>query len=857
MNYKDTTKDQWSANDYADFYRYEWGINVVPSNGCQLFKGDKVPPEHTPEAWREWTDKPIPLELHEKWKEGKKFDQGLMRVTGPVWHKEELKNYKYCSVDSDNSLAMTEFMVNGPIENSEKHVIEMHLGTSSKCHWEFYIKKDAILTGKASDARNPELEDKFTNNKAPNFEVKIGNGVMFGAPSMHPDGTKYEFLGKNIPVLIDGDKLQLKIKSICKKYNLISGDGEIKVKDLVQSGVIIQEGQDRSGGVLRFVDSLCRRLSPLYLPEDYFVNAAFWFYKTHAAPGYTDEKIRETAIQAVKWVSNQIQEENNTKYQKIISGRLEDGLSGDCYWLVLYMIKNLKIINKAKIHTTLTNWFLKVAKTAMDLKNDELYDNVGLVDGSSMFKDVIKSVFNNEDVISSLKELAREYGRLKERITVSKDQHMEAAIYLMERYHVRKHGLDGKLIYFNDIHYDRSSEAFLMREAMHMMIRTKKSDLKEVLNYIENDSQLITLFEMTQHTHIICLLNGTYNIKTGEFSTIFSPDYYIFDQIPYNYDNMKPFDTIKNFVNEMIPDEKDRQFYFDFGSTCFHPYNGIYFQLGLVGPPGTGKTQLCKLNSKLFNEDTMVFDPTIQAIADDATTRKDTALGRLIVDGDMHDTGIKTVSNLKREISQENFTDRSVYEHSGKYRPSSRIMFSANSLYEISNKDDASAIYDRTKLIKFNKKIRFTIQDKKEFVQNMIPNEEYDGYVTFLLHNASDIWDRQDTKYTLNPDEARDIWNETGNHVKQFYEKYIIRVVGSNVKAFDVRIAWDNFAIKKNIQKSLTSMEFYNMFEEVSGLEKMKVWKDQTMPWGYYGIRIKTEDEIRVEEQAHLESSQG
>ena len=307
----------------------------------------------------------------------------------------------------------------------------------------------------------------------------------------------------------------------------------------------------------------------------------------------------------------------------------------------------------------------------------------------------------------------------------------------------------------------------------------------------------------------------------------------------------------------MIPDEKDRQFFYDFSSICCHPFNGIYFQLGLVGPPGTGKTQLNILTSWLFDDD-KVYDPTIQNIADDNTTRKDTALGRLIIDGDMHETGIKTISNLKRMISQEAFTDRSIYDHSEKYHPTSRIMFSANSLYEISNPDDAEAIYDRTKLIKFVDKIRYTSEDKKDFVKNMIPTEEYDGYVTFLLQNASNIWERQDTKFTLNPGEARDIWNELGNHVKRFYDKYVIRDAHCNVKGAELRMTWEEFAIKNNIQKVLTSVEFYKMFEEVSGLEKTNVWykESNSSVWGYHGIRIKSEEEIIEEEQQRLKEQE-
>lgn len=101
---------------------------------------------------------------------------------------------------------------------------------------------------------------------------------------------------------------------------------------------------------------------------------------------------------------------------------------------------------------------------------------------------------------------------------------------MVERFNVKRHGLDGRLIYFNEIHYDDKTESFLNRHIQQLMIRPKNTDFKEVYNKIKIESQIITLAEMRLHSHMICLLNGTYNIKTREFSHSFSPDYYILDR---------------------------------------------------------------------------------------------------------------------------------------------------------------------------------------------------------------------------------------------------------------------------------------------------------------------------------------
>lgn len=854
-DYSIIPREQWSSNDYADFYRYTWGVNCVPSNGCQMFKGGDIPHGNLPEPWKDWTDKPIPLELHNKWKKENKFDKGIMRITGPVWHNEKFKDYIYVSFDSDNSCATEEFIPGGPIDNSQKGVIEMHLGTSGKCHWEFFVSKNTTLKPKATDANNPDLKDDIDNDKIPSFEIKTGNGVMFGAPSKHPDGTNYEFLGLNIPKLMDGDKIQEKVEAVYKKYDMITNDttnNKITVSDMVQPGVVIHEGHNRSQGILSFVDSISKRLSPLQLEDNFFLEAALWFAKNHTSPGYSEDKIRSITTQAIEFIKKQRVQEDDMTYKRLLYGEIEDDVTTDCIWLIMHMINKLKIINKSEIISKITSWFLRVLEKKVKYKDDERYKSIS---ASFKFDIIIKNVFNNVDVIESLKKLAVMYGTMKESILLTKDQHLEAAIYIVERYNVKRHGLDGRLIYFNEIHYDDKTEAFLNRQIQHLMIRPRNVDLKEVYNAIKNESPLITLEEIQKHSHMVCLLNGTYNIKTREFSTIFSPDYYIFDQIPYNYGGTQPYPEIKKFITTLIPEESDRAFYYDFTSTCFHPYNGINFQLGLVGPAGTGKTELNRLAGKCFNDD-RVHGATVQRISDDATIRVDVSFGRLNIDGDMTDMGISQISNTKKFISQEVFTDRPIYNHSDKYRPSSRLMFSANSLYEISNKDDADAIYDRSKIIKILKKFRHTTQDIKNYIDNEIPKQEFDGYVTFLLHNASDMWERQDTKYKLDPTEARDIWNETGNHILQFIKKYLVKDARSTVKSLDIYNKWEEHVIHSNIDKVVSTVEFYHILEERTGRVKEKVRlhddSNSNMVWGYYGLRLRTDDEISSRDQTHL-----
>jgi hypothetical protein len=83
----------------ADYWRYEVGVSVIPANTRQ---------EVTYIQWSQWQDKPIPEELHNRWKEEGAFSNGMAVLLGRVWHKSDLVNYYLIGIDADNKKAIEE-----------------------------------------------------------------------------------------------------------------------------------------------------------------------------------------------------------------------------------------------------------------------------------------------------------------------------------------------------------------------------------------------------------------------------------------------------------------------------------------------------------------------------------------------------------------------------------------------------------------------------------------------------------------------------------------------------------------------------------------------------------------------------
>jgi hypothetical protein len=72
-------------NGWADFWRYDIGVNVIPWNKG---KDDIGVDRSRRVSWERWQNEPIPQELHDHWKRDDMFKDGIARIPGICWHKK-------------------------------------------------------------------------------------------------------------------------------------------------------------------------------------------------------------------------------------------------------------------------------------------------------------------------------------------------------------------------------------------------------------------------------------------------------------------------------------------------------------------------------------------------------------------------------------------------------------------------------------------------------------------------------------------------------------------------------------------------------------------------------------------------
>ena len=274
------------------------------------------------------------------------------------------------------------------------------------------------------------------------------------------------------------------------------------------------------------------------------------------------------------------------------------------------------------------------------------------------------------------------------------------------------------------------------------------------------------------------------------------------------------------------------------------PYNGIEFLLFVHGLGGSGKGQLADLAELVYGDDN-VENATLQTISSDATVRKDIAYKMLNIDTDMKHDVTPELSIVKKIGTQDKMTDRSIYEHGTKYRPSFRYASMTNALFEMPDDRDAEPIYDRSHIIKLHKRFRGTADEIKN-VFKIIPNleDELDAFMTYLCDNAKWIHDNQKIHFYQDASTTKKLWNQVGNQIKKFSSIWIEHGSKNKVPSTDVYQSWLDYAKENNLTDGGRNT-FQETFGKINAVTATAIRISPTETfWGYQGIRLRTKEEV-------------
>ena len=307
-------------NEWADYWRYEVGVNVIPAN--TKYKTTSI-------HWQKWQNVPIPEDLHVYWKDNNVFElEGMAVMLGNILHNKKKKDLSLFCIDLDNKKAVESFSKDWDKVKSNT-LCEWHDDNPNKIHVYGYSHK--IIPNKSSDRHDSELSDKIDKNEVPAFEVKgdASHGIMFCTPSMHAKGKPYH-TGECIePKIMDG--IEDRINDICKEHGLVYLDangqhghgldttdskwyeksvsrGErgylVPMEELYDDKIQVNEGHNRSLALLRWADSVAAQTKGL--TQNVLVQLVMAKNQTMCSPPYPESKAASIAKQAFAFVEKDI-----------------------------------------------------------------------------------------------------------------------------------------------------------------------------------------------------------------------------------------------------------------------------------------------------------------------------------------------------------------------------------------------------------------------------------------------------------------------------------------------------------------------------------------------------------------------
>ena len=221
------------SNEWADFWRNDVGVNVIPANTAE--KTTDILWTNDPRG--NWQTEPIPQEVHDGWKNRGMFEKGMAIVCGQVFHNEQFKGMWLNAIDCDNKEGTNAMCPSGVEFIAKGTLVEQH-ANPDKCHIFFYTDK-------------PLKNRLLVDGQEIKIEIKsAGKNILYCAGGVHKDGSLIDIVGTKKIKIVDTEKLQKKLDDILGVQEI-----KLKIKDSTTKATNAEakekvEGSDRQGWIL-------------------------------------------------------------------------------------------------------------------------------------------------------------------------------------------------------------------------------------------------------------------------------------------------------------------------------------------------------------------------------------------------------------------------------------------------------------------------------------------------------------------------------------------------------------------------------------------------------------------------------
>ncbi len=359
----------------------------------------------------------------------------------------------------------------------------------------------------------------------------------------------------------------------------------------------------------------------------------------------------------------------------------------------------------------------------------------------------------------------------------------------------------------------------IVRETIEMIRRTTPADRKEFDSNIE----------------WLSLQNGLINLRTGEFKA-HDPTLLTLLQLPIMYNPDADFSKskINQFLNEILPDENDRNSVIDFFTYCLWRDYPIHKALMMVGSGRNGKSTLNNILIALLGREN-VSDVNLR----DLDTHRFMAAelyGKLANIGpDLKSKLLEDVGNFKALTGNDFITVEKKGRDPFKMRNFAKFIYATNRIPD--TLDDTDAFFARWIIINFRR--QFLDNANTHLLEELTTPEELAAFFSMLRANVPNILKNGIRQSDRTIAETYDKYMASADPIRLFIERFLRLDPGTHTRKSEVYEAYTKFAEKLGL--GIESDETFSRRlkkhgyqdaqkrEENDKSKRYRVWKDMKL----------------------------
>jgi P4 family phage/plasmid primase-like protien len=289
-----TVKENISVNEWADFWRNQSGVNVIPATNLHDNPELCKKPFWTDSdgnqnwiAWSKYQTEPISQEEHDDWKNNNAFKDGMAIICGKVFHNKEFEGFWLNAIDCDDKSGVDAICLHDIEKTAQGTLVEQH-ANKNKCHVLCYSKEP--------------LKNRALILQAPQIEIKsMGKNILYCAGGIHKDGSLIDIVGTRKIKIVDSTDLEKQLDKILKPFEKSSVVNETKDQlDNLQNKI---EGTNRQMDLLSLVCKFAKQIDKGLLDEQDCINKAISLNCKLAEP-YSESKAVEIGKSAYRYTMN-------------------------------------------------------------------------------------------------------------------------------------------------------------------------------------------------------------------------------------------------------------------------------------------------------------------------------------------------------------------------------------------------------------------------------------------------------------------------------------------------------------------------------------------------------------------------